>query len=498
MKFKPGFFLSSILMLFSRMFERGMGLVSTLILARLLVPEDFGLVAISMLFVFLIEVLGKSGINEYIIRKDEVSMDDLNSAWTLNFILKALFAFLGFLSSGFVASFFGDERLSAVICVMLITAPLYSLKNPQLIMYVRSQDYRYETVISVVKKISSVITVVSVAFIYQSYWAIVLSSIVAAVVGVISSYILIPFKPKLTLVNFSQQWGFAKWSFLKEIVIYLRNQIDSIFISKFYSVDVFGGYHVSKYLGTMPSSQLAEPILSPLLAEFSKVKNDNKLLLLKLRVSIFLTLSLLIPICIFGYYESHLIVELLLGSKWIGFSYVFSIMLLTCIAIEIQRISTYLLICINMVSRVFFINLFTLIALVFSYYYLVKLDLETFMLFKFFIDLFVACTMLLYAFYLLGAIRYFFTVVIITSFVILNCLVSIYLAGISANYFCFLTSTLFATVFLKGVFFTLFYLVIFLFYLLIYNFIFKLNKFRVHECSVVTDFLIRVSSSKQN
>ena len=67
-----------------------MGLISTLILARLLVPEDFGIIAISMLVLVFVETLANTGSEQYLIQKDSIDDYDINTAWTLNLILKGL------------------------------------------------------------------------------------------------------------------------------------------------------------------------------------------------------------------------------------------------------------------------------------------------------------------------------------------------------------------------------------------------------------------------
>ena len=73
---------SSFLILFVRGVQRSIGLISMLVLARLLTPEDFGVVAIASVVVFFFDVLTESGSRQYLIQKDEICEDDIHTAWT--------------------------------------------------------------------------------------------------------------------------------------------------------------------------------------------------------------------------------------------------------------------------------------------------------------------------------------------------------------------------------------------------------------------------------
>ena len=132
---------SSLLMMSVRMIQRSLGLISTLILARLLLPEDFGIVAISAILLRFATVLSNSGIQQYIPQKDDIDDEDLNTAWSIDLSLKfVLWMFLIF-GAPLVGWFYDNNEVVTVIQVVSIVVFLRALQNPGLHLLRRNLTY---------------------------------------------------------------------------------------------------------------------------------------------------------------------------------------------------------------------------------------------------------------------------------------------------------------------------------------------------------------------
>ena len=125
---KSSFFIIAI-----RLVQRGIGIFSFLILARILTPEDFGIVSIATLLVFLCDILSETGAQQYIVHKEVVDDNDLNTSWTLGIILKSLLAIVLILASPFVASFYELPQLTVVLQIIALVLPLSALNNPKML-----------------------------------------------------------------------------------------------------------------------------------------------------------------------------------------------------------------------------------------------------------------------------------------------------------------------------------------------------------------------------
>src|SRR5262245_27387881 len=101
-----------------RLSERGLGLISTVVLARLLVPEDFGLTAMAMSLIALLQLLDAFNFDIALIQNQKAERRHFDTAWTSNVLLGVISAVVIFLLAGPTAAFYGEPRLKAVVEVL--------------------------------------------------------------------------------------------------------------------------------------------------------------------------------------------------------------------------------------------------------------------------------------------------------------------------------------------------------------------------------------------
>lgn len=312
--------LSSILLVLESISKKLVGLVSTLILARVLVPDDFGLVAISALFIGFIQIFVQTGSEQYLLRAEKVDRDIINTSWTINFILKGSVAIVLTLLAPIVANYYGDERLIAIIYVFALVMLIGLFASPGPIYLRREQHYGKIVKLSLIAKVFGVIVAVSIALIYESYWALVLGQCTGTIVRAVGSYFIYPFRPAFCLKNAKEQWNFSGWMIPQAILGYSRTQLDTFLISANFGKEALGSYHVMKYLAFIPSSELILPATQPLLVELAKIKDNKHYFALQYNVTFIITMCLALPVTTYMYFHQTLLVEILLGDKWLAYS----------------------------------------------------------------------------------------------------------------------------------------------------------------------------------
>ena len=357
------FLTGSLILTGSSFAAKLLGLFSTIIIARLLMPEDFGIIAIAMLAVMLIDILSNSGAQQYIVQKTEVSSADVNTAWTLNLLLKSALVLITFFLAPLVSIFYEDSRLTNVLIAMSLTAPIMALSSPDLLLKIRMQKYEYLAKIMILTKIVGITVTITMAIIYKSYWALIIGQIVSTIARCALSYIFLPYVPRFTLEKFSEQWSFSKWMMLKEVLGYLRSQSDMLIVGKFYSLNSMGGYHIAKYISSMPTTQLLQPALAPLLATFAKNKNDKAQLLHQADVVMITLTVLVVPISIYLYVFSEQIVSLLLGDQWMSYHQLFGLMALLTISNEVVRVPSTIMTAKGKVKFLFFYDVLSFLMI---------------------------------------------------------------------------------------------------------------------------------------
>ena len=312
--------LGGLVLIFESLGRKLVGVISTLILARVLVPEDFGLVAICTLTMGFIQIFVQVGTEEYLLSAKELDNDTINTSWTINFILKTAVVIILILSSGLIADYFEDARVTTVLIAYALSLFVCCFYNPGLILFRREHKYVPIAKLTIASKIIAVTTAVSIALIYESYWALVIGQITNDIMRTIGGYLLHSYRPKFCLKNAKQQWQFSGWLIPQSILGYGRTQLDTFLVSSTFGANVLGSYHVMKYLAFIPCSEILLPATQPLLVELSKLKDNKNEFTLQYNVTALVTFSMAFFISCFMFIEQHLVVSILLGANWIQYA----------------------------------------------------------------------------------------------------------------------------------------------------------------------------------
>ena len=316
--------LSSILLVAESLAKKLIGVVSTLILARVLVPEDFGLVAIATLFMGFLDVLANTGTTQYLLRSDTIDSDTVNTSWTIDLILRTSIALVMIAVAPFISACYDDSRLTAIFHVFAALMILRCLGNPGTAFLRREQNYAPLVKISIIAKFVSVSIAVSIALIFESYWALILGQCANGITMLIGSYFIHPHKPSFTLLNAKEQWRFSGWLIPQSILGYFRTQLDTIMVSSTFGKASLGSYHILKYLAFIPSSEILLPATQPLLVELNKAKQDVNAFAKQFNISFIVTMLIALPISGFMASQHQHIIYIFLGENWVEYSELFA------------------------------------------------------------------------------------------------------------------------------------------------------------------------------
>lgn len=310
-------FQSSGLLVGIRFFQRSLGLISTLILARLLTPADFGIVAVSALIIHFSDVLSNTGIQQYLVQADEASDETVNTAWTLNLLLKSAVCVLLYLLLPGISWFYEDPNIIYAVGILIPVIFIRSLVNPEL--YVQRRELNYGVIfrIGVISKLISFVVVVAVALLTKSFWAIIAGDIVASLTSVALSYLYCARRPRLSMRNIGRQWTFSKWMLARGSIGYLRAQADTLLISQFYSLAQLGKFNIAREFTIMPANEIIQPSVEPLLATFSSVRTDHQKLVQQVSLALLVVSIFTAPFVAFIYQFYEPIVFYLLGDRWL-------------------------------------------------------------------------------------------------------------------------------------------------------------------------------------
>jgi O-antigen/teichoic acid export membrane protein len=352
---------SAYFLVFAKMLQRSIGLISLLILARLLNPEDFAVAAIISMTIYFFDVLSNVGNEQYIIQKAEVNKDDLNTAWTLSLLIKLAISLVLCCLIPYIDQYYTALPLTTVLLTATLLLPINALCNPGMLKLQRDLDYRKIFYLSIVQKITSFVVVITVVSFEPSYWALIIGDIAGAFALVLGSYKIHEFRPSFCLVNANLQWFSSKWILGKNILGYLRSQIDTFVVSRLFSSAMLGRFYLVRDIAMLPSQNILTPLIQPLLAGFSRNANNTSRLAKQLDLSLLVVTLLTIPIVVYIWRFPAPIINTLLGEKWAATELLMSAMCLLVLYIPFVLLFEQILMAMGRFKQVFWFDMLSLV-----------------------------------------------------------------------------------------------------------------------------------------
>lgn len=243
-----------------RLGTRVLGLLSTLVLVRLIQPADFGVVALATGFMQTIDGMLALGTEEAVIREPAPGRDFYDTAFTLN-LLRGLSVTLVVAALAYpAAGFFADERLGPVLLFVACLPLLDGVSNIGAVDFRRDFAFHKEFAIMVLPKLASIVTAMTAAFLLHSYVAMLFGIAVNRVLRVVMSYVMHPYRPGFSLASWRGLGGYSLWTWLLSLAVLLRDRCDSLLLGRLTDIAAVGFYAVGDEIAALPTTELIEPL----------------------------------------------------------------------------------------------------------------------------------------------------------------------------------------------------------------------------------------------
>lgn len=401
MNSKNNYFNSSILILSASWIAKVLSLISTVILARLLTPEDFGLVAITMLIVYFLDIFSHTGTEKYILSKETINNDDINTAWSINISIRVIITLLLLIIAQPISEFFQADitnalRVSSLILIMI------GLSNPAISLMKRDLNYQRIFKLALFVKFTSFIITISIAYLTQSYWALIIGTISHYTINMIGSYIIYPFLPKYSLKNFHDQWLFSKWVLLRSFTGYFRSKGDAFILSKFFSTSDIGIFTIGKEFAMLVYEQIAAPISDLVITSIQRAQGNPIEINKSIEKYLLILLSLILPLAYILSLLSSNIVSIILGEQWLAAGPILEVLALLSISASLTMVFSATLTALKRTKLTFYIEITCTILLLITLYLLRTLPINEFAFIRAFLDFFILGTYLLFTSKVIG------------------------------------------------------------------------------------------------
>ncbi|RAV13804.1 lipopolysaccharide biosynthesis protein [Paenibacillus contaminans] len=296
--------------------------VTNMILARLLVPEAFGVIATITMIISFVEMFADAGFQKYLIQREFKSENDkhlyANVAFWTNFVISLFLWSIISLFNEQIATMVGNPGLGVVVIVASIQLPITAFSSIQMALFRRDFDFKSLFIVRIIAVIIPFIVTIPLAFLNFGYWSVIIGAICMQLFNAVILTVKSKWKPRLfySLQILREMLSFSVWSLVESISIWLTAWVDAFIISYFMNEYYLGIYKTSTIMVNSLLALVTAATVPVLFSSLSRLQNDDekfKQVFLKFQR---LASILIFPIGVGVFLYSDLATQLLLGSHW--------------------------------------------------------------------------------------------------------------------------------------------------------------------------------------
>ena len=316
-------------------------LVVSAILARLLTPEEFGIVALVSVFIIFFKLLGNLGIGPAVVQTKDLSRKDLSSIFSFSAFMGFVLSSLFFLSAGAIAAFYDEPELVPVVQLLSLAVLFNILLIVPTALNRKELRFKEMAVISISIQVLTGMLAIWMAYEGFSYYSLVVQSISSGILSFLVLFYLYPIRPtfKIKKRPLSRIASFSSYQFAFNFINYFSRNLDTILIGKYLGNAPLGYYNKSYALMLLPVRNLTQvitPVLHPVLSRHQ----ENKKFIYEAYTKVTKLLALVgFPISVFLFFAAPELILLMFGPQWEQSVPVFKILAAT-IGIQVCLSST--------------------------------------------------------------------------------------------------------------------------------------------------------------
>ncbi len=342
---------------------------STVVLARLLTPDDFGLIAMVTAVTGFAMMFSRLGLSDATIQKAEINHDQISTLFWINVGLCVLVASTVIALAPAVAWFYHDQRLIPVTMALGTTFIFGGLTVQHQALLQRHMRFFAIGVVEVVSMVVGVAAAIISGVLGAGYWSLVIMYVAMAATAAVGMWTALPWLPgrPRRRSGVREMLGFGGNITGFNIVNYFSRNADNILIGKFVGSAALGFYSKAYGLLMMPIRQIRSPLVSVGLPGLSRLQGEAKryknYYLKMLQLLAFVT----VPMAMFLGAYSHQVIMLVLGPQWGQAAPIFSILALAAVIQPAASTTGMIMISAGRADRYFRLGVFTSIAYVISF-----------------------------------------------------------------------------------------------------------------------------------
>lgn len=296
----------------------GIQFIIGIFMARMLSPEDYGITAIPAVFIAIAGIFADGGFGNALVRKPELNEKDLSTSFYYSMAIGLCCYIILFCVSPWMADFYNVPILKPLMRVTALSFLYSPIGTVQRVLLSRKLDFQTPAKISVVCRLLAAVIGIAMAYTGYGIWALVISSLVAGIIGTLITLFVVRWYPKTgwSKESFNYLWGFGNKMIGSQLLDSIYNNITPIFIGKYYTPTDLGVYNRAEGYAKMPSQNVHGVISSVTYPVLSKIQDDVDRLAYNYRRMIRVTAFIVFPLMLMLSALSRPLILIMITAKW--------------------------------------------------------------------------------------------------------------------------------------------------------------------------------------
>ena len=317
---------------------QGIGFVVSIVLARLLEPKEFGLIAMITVFIGIGNALLNAGLGSSLIRSKKVDEEDYATVFYFNLVVSILIYIITYIAAPYIANFYNQPILTKLVRWLTLTFLINAFAIIQQTRLTKLMDFKTQTLVAIPSLLIGGIVGISMAYLQFGVWSLIAFNLIKTLASTVQLWFYTKWKPllKFNTEKFKKHFNFGYKLTLSSILDTLFTNIYNIIIGKFFPIAEVGFYQRANSLQMYPVGMISAIMGKVTYPLFAQIQDDNTRLKSVYKKILQMNIFILAPLLIIAGVLAEPIFRFLFTEKWLPAVPYFRILLLTGILYPIH------------------------------------------------------------------------------------------------------------------------------------------------------------------